>query len=254
MDVNLSGQVALITGAGSGIGRSIAHQLASSGANVVVNDINAEACKRVTEELTSNGNRAIAAVADITDYGQVQEMVDSSLAEFEKIDLLINNAGWDTIKPFLKKSIEEYNKIIDINFRGPIYVTRAVAEHMCSRKSGKIISIASDTGRVGSMGEAVYSGCKGGIIAISKTWAREFARDNVRVNVICPGLIDTPLLDRLKQDEFGGKIVNAITKQIPFGLGKPESIANAVLFLASDASDYITGQVLSVSGGLTFHD
>jgi 2-hydroxycyclohexanecarboxyl-CoA dehydrogenase len=124
---------------------------------------------------------------------------------------------------------------------------------MSQRKSGKIINIASDAGRVGSLGEAVYSGCKGGIIAISKTWAREFARDNIRVNVICPGLTDTPLLKNLQESDFGRKVIDAITRQIPFGLGKPEQIADAVLFFASEASDYITGQVLSVSGGLTYH-
>lgn len=253
MQVNLEGKVALVTGAGRGIGRAIALALARNGAEVAVNDVDPHTAEAVCEEIESTGRRAWPAVADIADFGQVQAAVAGALEQFGKIDLLVNNAGWDTIKPFLKKTVEEYLKIIDINFKGPIFVTRAVAQHMCERRSGKIVNIASDTGRVGSMGEAVYSGCKGGMIAISKTWAREFARDGIRVNVICPGLIDTPLLDGLQQDEFGKKIVQAITRQIPFGLGKPEHVADAVLFFASEASDYITGQVLSVSGGLTFH-
>lgn len=254
MQVDLKGKVALVTGGGSGIGRAIALALSRNGAHVAVNDINPQAAERTHQQLQSQGGRSLVVPADIADFAQVQRAVGRALDEFERIDILVNNAGWDTLKPFLKKTIEEYVKIIDINFKGPIFVTRVVAEHMCQRKSGRIINIASDTGRVGSLGEAVYSGCKGGIIAISKTWAREFARDNVRVNVVSPGLTDTPLLDELKREEFGRKIVDAITRQIPFGLGKPEQIAAAVLFFASEASDYITGQVLSVSGGLTFHD
>lgn len=255
MKVNLEGKVAFITGAGSGIGRAIAHKLADNGADVAINDINRQSAEAVSQEIVAKGRRSLPAVADISDFEQVQQAVHAVLDEFGHLDLLINNAGWDTLKLFLKKTVEEYDKIIDINFRGPIYVTRVVAEQMCRQKSGKIITIASDTGRVGSMGEAVYSGCKGGMIAISKTWAREFARDNVRVNVICPGLTDTPLLSGLQENnEFAQKIVQAITRQIPFGLGTPDQIADAVLFFSSEASDYITGQVLSVSGGLTFHD
>jgi len=253
MKVNLEGKTALVTGAGSGIGKVIAGKLAANGADVAVNDVDAGRAEAASKTISALGQQSLAVVADISDFDQVERMVQATLDRFGKIDILVNNAGWDTIKPFLKKTVEEYVKIIDINFKGPIFVTRAVAQHMCAQKSGKIINIASDTGRVGSLGEAVYSGCKGGLIAISKTWAREFARDNIRVNVISPGLTDTPLLDALKQEEFGKKIVEAITRQIPFGLGTPEQIADAALFFASSASDYITGQVLSVSGGLTFH-
>jgi 2-hydroxycyclohexanecarboxyl-CoA dehydrogenase len=180
-------------------------------------------------------------------------MVEDAIKHFGQIDILVNNAGWDKLEPFIKNTPETWEKIININFKGPIYVTRAVAEHMIQRNAGKVISIASDAGRVGSTGEAVYSGCKGGIIAMSKTWAREFARYNIRVNVICPGPTDTALYHELKRDEFANKVLTSIEKIMPFGLGKPEYIADAVLFFASDASNYITGQVLSVSGGLTFH-
>lgn len=253
MKVDLDGKVAFVTGAGSGIGRAIALKLADNGADVAVNDVNTESAKRVSQEIAAKGRRAIPAVADISDFKQVTRAVQETLNELGAIDVLVNNAGWDTLKPFLKGTLEEWERIININFKGPIFVTRAVAEQMSQRKSGVIINIASDAGRVGSLGEAVYSGCKGGIIAISKTWAREFARDHIRVNVICPGLTDTPLLKSLQESEFGHKVIEAITRQIPFGLGKPEQIADAVLFFASQASEYITGQVLSVSGGLTYH-
>jgi len=253
MQTNLEGKTAFVTGAGSGIGSAIAHKLAQNGADVVINDIDPQRAETMAQAIQAQGRRSLAAVADISDAHQVQRAVDKALDAFEQIDILVNNAGWDTLKPFLKKTIEEYDKIIDINFRGPILVTRAVAGHMCQRKAGKIISVASDAGRVGSLGEAVYSGCKGGMIAMSKSWAREFARDNVRVNVVCPGLTDTTLLEGMRQDAFGGKVISAIIRQIPFGLGTPEQVADAVLFFASPASDYITGQVLSVSGGLTFH-
>jgi len=251
--VDLSGKVALVTGAGSGIGRAIALKLAENGANVVVNDINREGAEKTLEQMSVLPGEGFMAIADITDYGAVQRMVEEAIAHFGQIDILVNNAGWDKLEPFVKNTPETWEKIIAINFKGPIFVTRAVVERMIPRKTGKIINIASDAGRVGSLGEAVYSGCKGGLIAITKTWAREFARDNIRVNVICPGLTDTPLLESLKQTEFGKKVIEAITRQIPFGLGKPEDIANVVLFFASEASNYITGQVISVSGGLTYH-
>jgi 2-hydroxycyclohexanecarboxyl-CoA dehydrogenase len=253
MKVDLSGRVALVTGAGSGIGRAIALKLAENGANVVVNDIIREGAEKTVELMNTLPGEGFVAIADITDYDQVRSMVDEAVKHFGRIDILINNAGWDKLEPFIKNTPETWERIIAINFKGPIHVTRAVVERMIPRKSGVIVNIASDAGRVGSLGEAVYSGCKGGLIAITKTWAREFARDNIRVNVICPGLTDTPLLESLKQTEFGAKVIDAITRQIPFGLGKPEDIANVVLFFASDASNYMTGQVVSVSGGLTYH-
>ncbi len=253
MNVDLKGKTVLVTGAGSGIGRAIALKLAENGANVVVNDISKERADETVKLISQFSAKGIAITADITNYNEVRRMVEDVLKHYGQIDILVNNAGWDKLELFIKNTPETWDKIININFKGPIYVTRAVVEHMIQRKEGKIISIASDAGRVGSTGEAVYSGTKGALIAMSKTWAREFARYNIRVNVICPGPTDTALYHEMKRDEFANKVLTSIEKIMPFGLGKPEYIADAVLFFASDASNYITGQVLSVSGGLTFH-
>ncbi|MFB6262411.1 MAG: SDR family NAD(P)-dependent oxidoreductase [Bradymonadaceae bacterium] len=254
MNTDLNDKTAFVTGAGSGIGREIAVTLAENGADVAVNDVDEDAAEATAAAVEETGSRAVTAVADISDYDAVRHVVDETIDAFGAIDVLVNNAGWDRLEPFLSNEPETWDRLIDVNFRGPIHVTRAVAEHMTDRGGGSIVSIASDAGRVGSMGEAVYSGCKGGIIAMSKTWAREFARDNVRVNVVSPGLTDTPLLEELQETDFGENVIGAITDQIPFGLGEPDDIATAVLFFASDETDYITGQVLSVSGGLSFHD
>ncbi len=168
--------------------------------------------------------------------------------------MLINNAGWDKgIVPFLKTHPADWQRVIAVNLVGVLNCTHWVATHMAQRTSGKIINISSDAGRGGSFGEAVYSGCKAAVIALTKTWAREFARENIRVNCVCPGLVDTPLLTKLKQEEFGKKVLEKIEQLMLLGLGKPEDIANAVLFFASDESNHITGQVLSASGGLTFY-
>ena len=253
LKTDLNGKVALVTGAGSGIGRAIALKLAENSANVVVNDISKERAEETVKLLSQFSAKGIAITADITDYSEVKHMVEDAVKHFGQIDILVNNAGWDKLEPFVKNTPETWDKIININFRGPIHVTRSVVEHMIQRKAGKIISIASDAGRVGSTGEAVYSGTKGALIAMSKTWAREFARYNIRVNVICPGPTDTALYNEMKREEFANKVLTSIEKIIPFGLGKPEYIADAVLFFASEASNYITGQVLSISGGLTFH-
>lgn len=255
MKIDLQGKAALVTGAGKGIGRAIALKLAENGADLIINDIDREAAEELREQIIKNfGGRAMAAIADIADFEAVKRMVNQAITEFDVIDILINNAGWDKgIIPFLKTSPQDWEKVIKINLLGPLNCTRLIAEEMQKRKSGKIINISSDAGRVGSFGEAVYASCKAAVIALTKTWAREFARDNIRVNCICPGLVDTPLLRNLKADEFGKKILERVEAMMLLGIGKPEDIANAVLFFASDASNHITGQILSVSGGLTFH-
>jgi 2-hydroxycyclohexanecarboxyl-CoA dehydrogenase len=183
-------------------------------------------------------------------------MAGQVVAQWGKIDVLVNNAGWDEFHFFLQSTPEFWEKVININYKGLLNTCYTVLPHMIAQKGGVIINMASDAGRVGSMGEAVYSGCKGAVIAFSKTLAREHARDNIRVNVVAPGITETALLQSLRENETGQKVVAAVAKSIPLGrrAGQAEEISPAVAFLASDAARYITGQVLSVNGGLTMVD
>jgi 2-hydroxycyclohexanecarboxyl-CoA dehydrogenase len=250
--MDLKEKVAIVTGAGGGIGRGIALKFGSLGARVVVADIKVEGARETISLLEKSGANGLALGTDITDREKVQEMVKATLKTFGQLDILVNNVGWDIIEPFTKNSPEYWEKIIAINLKGPIFCTRAVLDPMMERKSGKIVNISSDAGRVGSSGEAVYSACKGGIIAFTKTIAREMARYQINVNCVCPGPTDTPLLAELTRGETGAKIIEAMTKAVPFRrLAKPEDIAGAVAFLASEEAGFITGQTLSVSGGLT---
>ena len=250
--MDLKGKVAIITGAGGGIGRGIALKFGSLGAQVVAADIKLEGAGETISLLEKGGAKGLALNTDITSLAQVQEMVKTTLSTFGKIDILVNNAGWDKIEAFIKNTPEFWDRVIAINLKGPIHCTRSVLDPMIERKYGKIVSISSDAGRVGSTGEAVYSACKGGIIAFTKTMAREMARYQINVNCVCPGATDTPLLAEITRGETGAKIIEAMVKAVPFRrLGKPEDIAGAVAFLASDEAAFITGQTLSVSGGLT---
>ncbi|MBI5968053.1 MAG: glucose 1-dehydrogenase [Deltaproteobacteria bacterium] len=250
--MDLKDKVAIVTGAGGGIGRGIAMKFGSLGARVVVADIKFEGAKETVALLEKGGAKGLALNTDITYPAQVQEMVRTTLSHFGKLDILVNNAGWDLIEPFTKNTPESWEKVIAINLKGPIFCTRAVLDHMMERKYGKIVNISSDAGRVGSSGEAVYSACKGGIIAFTKTMAREMARYQINVNCVCPGPTETPLLAEITRGETGAKIIEAMVKAVPFRrLGKPEDIAGAVAFLASDEASFVTGQTLSVSGGLT---
>ena len=250
--MDLKGKVAIVTGAGGGIGRGIAVKFATLGANVGVADIKQDGARDTVSLVEKAGTKGLAMNTDITSPTQVQAMVKKTLETFGQVDILVNNAGWVKIEPFVKNSPELWDRVIAINLKGPIHCTRAVLDPMMERKYGKIISISSDAGRVGSTGEAVYSACKGGIIAFTKTMAREMARYQINVNCVCPGATDTPLLAEITGGETGAKIIEAMDKAVPFRrLGKPEDIAGAVAFLASDEASFITGQTLSVSGGLT---
>lgn len=250
--MNLQDKVAIVTGSAGGIGRGIALKFGSLGASVVVADLKIEGARETVSLLTKGGAKGLALGTDITDRAQVQDMVKTALDTFGKLDILVNNAGWDVIEPFTQNTPELWEKVMAINLKGPIFCIRAVLDHMIGRKYGKIVNISSDAGRVGSSGEAVYSACKGGIIAFTKTIAREMARYQINVNCVCPGPTDTPLLTEMTRGETGAKIIDAMTKAVPFRrLAKPEDIAGAVAFLASDEAGFITGQTLSVSGGLT---
>jgi 2-hydroxycyclohexanecarboxyl-CoA dehydrogenase len=251
--MKLRGQTALVTGAGRGIGRAIALALAREGAQVALLDILGEEAQRVRGEIETLGVKALALPVDLTRRDQVERAVAQTLAQFGQLDVVVNNAGWDRMEMFLESDEPTWDRIIAINFKAVLYVCKAALPHMTQRNSGRVISIASDAGRVGSMGEAVYAGTKGAVIAFSKTLAREMARHRITVNVVCPGLTETPLLQGIRsQSPRTEKIIDAVTRAIPLGrVGTPEDVAEAVVFLASPAAGYITGQTISVSGGLT---
>ncbi|MFZ1887157.1 MAG: 3-oxoacyl-ACP reductase family protein [Candidatus Binataceae bacterium] len=246
----LAGKIAIVTGAAQGIGRAIATRLADEGAAVAIADIQTEAAERTAAELRALGAEAIAVKLDVTKFEDAEAAAARVERELGPIDILVNNAGWDKLEPFIESVPETWDKIIAINYRGTLNCCRAIAPRMKARGAGKIVSISSDAGRVGSTGEAVYAGCKAAIIGFSKTIARELARYHINVNVVCPGPTETALL----RDAMAGRegVLEAMARGIPFRrLGKPEDLAGAVAFFASSDSDYATGQVISISGGLT---
>jgi 2-hydroxycyclohexanecarboxyl-CoA dehydrogenase len=250
---DLTGKISVVTGGARGIGKGICHCLAKQGARIALIDVLDKEADETCEELKQLGCKAKWYKADITDRELIFDTFKQILDDFETVDILVNNAGWDKLEPFIKNTPETWDKIVQLNYMGTIFCTRAIVEHMISRNSGRIISIGSDAGRVGSMGEAVYSGTKGAMIAFSKTLARELARNKITVNVVCPGPTMTPLVeDMYEKDEFIKKIFDSMDKIIPLKhMGTPEDIGAAVAFLASDEANFITGQTLSVSGGLT---
>jgi len=243
----LNEKVVIVTGAGRGIGRGIVEKLAALGARVVVSDID-EGSARETARTT--GGEALGLRVDVTSKESVEAMVKATMDHFGRVDVLVNNAGWDKVGPFLKSDESDWERVIAINLYGMFHCCKAVLPVMVSQGSGKVVNIGSDAGRVGSSGEAVYSATKGGVIAFTKTLAREMARYKINVNCVCPGPADTPLFAELGQDQ--PTLREALEKAIPWRrLARPEDIANAVAFLVSDEAEYITGQTLSVSGGLT---
>lgn len=248
--MNFTEKVAVVTGGASGIGRATVLKLAGLGARIAIVDISEDGANKVADEVNEKGGEALVVKADITDYGQVQEMARKVNDRFGSIDVLINNAAWDKIQPFMDTTSDLWYKLLDINLKGPIHVTRAVLEYMTKQETGgAIVNVASDAAKVGSSGEAPYSAAKGGVMSFTKSVAREMARYKIRVNCICPGPTDTPLLDDVRSTM--PKVVQAIEKAIPMRrLARPEEQANAIVWLASDEASYITGQALSVNGGL----
>lgn len=243
---------AFVTGAGSGIGRAIAQRLAADGAAVAIADVDRDGALETEALLQAAGHAARAIAVDVADYDAVRGAVAAAAAAHGPVDVLVNNAGWDRIEPFVENTPALWEQVIAINLKGPIHCCRAVLDGMIANGGGRIVSISSDAARVGSSGEAVYSACKGGIVSLSKTLARELARHRITVNVVCPGPTETRLLDEVRRGEHGAKIIAAMTRAIPLGrLGLPDDVATAVSFFASPGAAFITGQVLSVSGGLT---
>jgi 2-hydroxycyclohexanecarboxyl-CoA dehydrogenase len=245
--VTLAGKVVLVTGAARGIGAGIARAAAAAGASVALGDV-AEATVREAAEAI--GKRALGLRMDVSDARSVRVAVEEAEAGLGPLDVLVNNAGIDVIQPFLESSEETWDRLWAVNLKGTLLVTRAVLDGMIARGSGRIVNIGSDAGRVGSSAEVVYSATKGGVIAFSKALAREVARHGITVNCVCPGPTDTALLEQVR--EFDEKLHASLARAVPLRrLGRPEDVAAAVVFLASDAAAYITGQTLSVSGGLT---
>jgi 2-hydroxycyclohexanecarboxyl-CoA dehydrogenase len=245
------GRVALVTGAGRGIGRAIALRLAEHGDAVAIGDIREDDAGETATAIEELGGRAVALPLDVTDSGSVENAVEETLGLLGPVEILVNNAGWDEMHPFLETDEPFWDRVIEVNFKGCLRMTRAALPGMVDRKWGRIVNIGSDAGRVGSSFESVYSGAKGGVIAFTKTIAREYARSGVTANTVCPGPTDTPMLAEVATEQ-GEKIIEAMKRAIPMKrLAMPEDIATAVAFFASDEADYITGQTLSVSGGLT---
>jgi 2-hydroxycyclohexanecarboxyl-CoA dehydrogenase len=233
----------LVTGGGGAIGAAICRRFAKENFTIRVADKNREAAERVAREV---GGKAL--VFDISKYEEAKGAVAG-----ETVDVLVNNAGWDRFQNFVDTEPKDWEALIDINLRGPLNMHHLVLPQMISRGSGRVINISSDAARVGSSGESVYSACKGGIIAFSKTLAREVARKGITVNVVCPGPTDTPILRGfLGEGDAGKKVYDALVRAIPMKrVGQPDDIPGIVAFLASDEAAFITGQVISVSGGLT---
>jgi 2-hydroxycyclohexanecarboxyl-CoA dehydrogenase len=250
-----SGKVVIVTGGGGGIGGASCKRFAQEGAKVAVFDMNLEAARKVASAITAVGGHATAFECDITNRNAVDQAVNAVEASLGPIDVLVNNAGWDVFKPFTKTTPDQWDRLIAINLTGALHMHHAVLPLMAARKSGRVVNIASDAARVGSSGEAVYAACKGGLVAFSKTIAREHARHNITVNVVCPGPTDTALFADYKEGAGNPeKLMEAFTRAIPLGrIGQPEDLPGAILFFASDDAAYVTGQVLSVSGGLTMN-
>ena len=243
-------QVAIVTGAASGIGRATALRLADEGAAVLIADVNMEGAGVVANSISERGGRALALQVDVTDAPGVRVMTDRAVAKFGKVDILVSNAGWDRAGPFADSDEELWDRVIAINYRGHLATCHAALPYMRERGRGRIVTVASDAGRVGSSGEVVYSGAKGAVIAFTKGLAREVARYGINVNCVAPGLVDTPLLAGIV--EGNEKLIAAIVRSIPLRrTGVPEEIAAAICFFASPDAAYITGQTLSVNGGLT---
>jgi 2-hydroxycyclohexanecarboxyl-CoA dehydrogenase len=243
----LADRVVFVTGGARGIGRAIAERLAGEGARVAIADIDAGGARKTADEI---GRGALGVTLDVTDDASVQAAVGAALAHFGRIDALVNNAGWDKVEPFVQARPETWDRVLAINLRGPIAVTRAVLDGMIERRTGWIVSISSDAGRVGSSGEVVYSAAKAGVIGFSKALARELARHQIHVNVVCPGPTNTALLAEVGADN--PNLVQSLAKAVPFRrIGEPDDIAGAVAFLVSDDAAFITGQTISVSGGMT---
>jgi 3-oxoacyl-[acyl-carrier protein] reductase len=244
--INLNDKVAIVTGSGRGIGRAIALKLAENGATIIVNDIDKSA-EAVAEEIKATGKKSLAVTADVTSATDIAKMVDTTIAEYNRIDILVNNAGINRDQLLMRMSEEDWDRVLDVNLRSVFLCTKAVLRPMLKQRQGRIISVASIVGLVGNPGQANYAAAKAGITGLTKSVAREVASRGITVNAIAPGFIDTEMTQKLPENQR-----QELMTRIPLGcLGTPKDVASAVAFLASDEARYITGQVLTVDGGMT---
>jgi len=249
----LSGKIAFVTGGGGGIGTATCSRFAQEGAQVAVFDIDRDSAERTAAQIAQAGGKAKAFAFDITEYAACQRAVEAAEKIIGPADVLVNNAGWDVFRPFVETAPSDWQKIISINLTGALNMHHAVLPGLVERRRGRIVNVSSDAARVGSSGEAIYAACKAGLIGFSKTIAREHARHNINVNVVCPGIVNTKLYEEYKKGARNpDKLDDAFRRAIPMGrLGEPADLPGVICFLASDDAAYITGQVISVSGGLT---
>ena len=251
--LGLTGKKAIVTGAGGGIGTEICERLAAAGCDIALFDIDGTAIRQVASSLTSINTSTHQ--VDIADYAAVGQAVSDARNRLQGLDILINNAGWDIAQPFMDTDPDFWDRVIDINYKGPLNLHHHVLPAFVDQGSGKIVNVSSDAGRVGSTGEAVYAGCKAALTGFGKSVARELARSGICINTVCPGPTDTPLFEEFAgKGEFGQKVRSGLERAIPMKrLGQPADVAGIVVFLASNDADFITGQTISVSGGLTMH-
>jgi len=259
MDFGLADKTVIVTGGASNIGRAISFAFAKEGANVVVADWDHAQAEKVTADIRAMGRKALALKTDVTNWEQVQAMVAETLQQMGQIDVLVNSVGGNLDQYFMEEPQEKWARTVNMNLWGVIYCTRAVLDHLVERKTGAVVSVGSDAGRAGEFREAVYSASKAGVIALSKSLARELGRHGIRFNVVCPGLTPPKPEDigekshwQAQLGTFTPEVVQKAAKAYPLRkVGTPEDTANAVVFLASQCAGNITGQTLSVSGGYT---
>ena len=252
LKVGLENKTAVITGGAKGIGSAIGLRLARDGANIVILDLQMQEAKKTADDIRSSGVKAAAMECDVTDYEQVRKAVAEAHKEFGSIDILINNAGMDKALPFVETDEALWDKILNVNYRSFLIASHVCVPYMIEQKSGNIVSLGSDAGRIGNPGEVLYCGTKAAIMASSKALAKELARYNIRVNSVSPGPVHTELWDRLHPGEKGQKVTEGVKRVIPMKrLVTPEDVADVVSFFTSEDSRYLTGQVLSIDGGLT---
>ncbi|MDY6856416.1 MAG: 3-oxoacyl-[acyl-carrier-protein] reductase [Thermodesulfobacteriota bacterium] len=244
--MELKGKVALITGSAQGIGKAIAMLFAKRGADIVISDMNSENAEKVSKEIEDIGRKSLVSITDVADFKAVEVMIKKTIDAFGRIDILVNNAGIVKDGLLLRMKEESWDQVLNVNLKGTFNCTKAAIRYMAKQKGGKVVNIASIAGEMGNIGQANYSASKAGVIGFTKTVAREFASRNINVNAVAPGFIDTEMTRALPEN-----ITEGLKVQIPIErLGTPEDVAEAVFFLVSEASSYITGQVLNVNGGL----